>query len=361
MIGYSPIGVTPIGATAASDQAGGGTVASDLACVYTVRSAVLSDQASSFAVRAAVAADFAGAFSVRTVVARDLAASYGVQTAVMADLAGSYTVLSSGGAPVLSPVSAELACTYGVRAAVAHDIPGAFAVRAPAASDLSAAYQVRGRVWRDMDGSYAVLSAEDFTRAPAGSGYRGEAPAAPDTVVRVGPKVAAISLETARRAARAEEGDGLDDEVMLAAAGFTAEAEHDTQRCFIRQSWRATWRRFPAALSLSHAAPLADVVGVKYYDAAGILRTLDPRDYEVVADAEPAYIVPAAGCSWPATAERQTAVSVLYAAGYGADEASVPAEARLYVQAKVQQQFSPVMTAKPQNFESLLDGLKVYA
>ena len=309
----------------------------------------------------AVTSDLACTYSVRGAVSRDLAAGYAVRARVQADLACSYAVLGDEGTPALTPVTSDLACAYSVRTAVTSDLGGAFVVRAPVSRDLVAGYVVREGVWRDLEAAYAIQSAEDFTRAPAGLGWRGERPTVPDTAVRIGPKVSAISLEVARRAARVDEGDGLDDEVMLAAAGYTADAEHETQRCFIRQSWRATWRRFPPALGLSHAAPLADVASVKFYDQGNVLRTLDPRDYLVVSDAEPAYIVPAPGCSWPATADRPGAVSIEYAAGYGQNEAAVPAEARLYVQAKVQQQFSPVANAKPQNFDRLLDGLRVYS
>jgi hypothetical protein len=79
------------------------------------------------------------------------------------------------------------------------------------------------------------------------------------------------------------------------------------------------------------------------------------------AESEPGYIVPAPGRAWPATAARINAVEVQFTCGYGADDADVPDEAKGYILACVQQQFAPVANIKPENFERLLDGLKVYA
>jgi len=129
MIGYSPIGVTPIGTTgAASGQAGAGSVTSDLACSYAVRTAVSSDLAAAYAVRAKVQADLAQAFAVRAQVTRDQLFSY--------------AVLDGGGAPVLTPVLADLACAYSVRAAVTRDQLFSYGVRGPVLRDLLCSYAV---------------------------------------------------------------------------------------------------------------------------------------------------------------------------------------------------------------------------
>jgi uncharacterized phiE125 gp8 family phage protein len=199
---------------------------------------------------------------------------------------------------------------------------------------------------------------QDYTRAPAGAGYFGQLPTSPDTIRRLGDVVSAISLEAARSAARVD-GDELDGEVLTAAAGYTADAEHETQRCFILQPWRASWKQFPPALQLRHS-PLAHVASIRFYDQDGVQRTLDPQDYVIDSDSEPACIFPASGRAWPATAQRPNAVSVEYSAGYGPDESTVPAAVKMYVIAKVQQQFSPVANAKSENFDRLLDGLSVY-
>lgn len=99
---------------------------------------------------------------------------------------------------------------------------------------------------------------------------------------------------------------------------------------------------------------------VTYYDEEGVQRTLDPQDYFVDADAEPAVLTPAPGRTWPRTIDRAAAVEVKYLCGYGLTEASVPKPVKQYVLARIQQQFSPVSTAKDVNFDRLLDPYCVY-
>jgi len=173
----------------------------------------------------------------------------------------------------------------------------------------------------------------------------------------------AVSLEAARRAARVDvDADGtseLDDDIARSVRAFTREAEHDTGRAFVFQTWRLTLDRFSAALK-SPRAPLASVAHVKFYDVDGVQQTLDPRDYLIDAESEPGYLVPAPGRAWPATANRISAVEIEFVCGYGPDDALVPDEAKEYILARVNQKFAPVATAKVANFESLLDGIKVY-
>lgn len=177
------------------------------------------------------------------------------------------------------------------------------------------------------------------------------------------PAALAVSMDAARRAARIDVNeDGttvLDDDIARAVRAYTRDAEHETGRAFVSQTWRVTLDRFPASIK-SPKAPLASVAQVKFYDVDGIERTLDPRDYLVDPESEPGYVVPAPGRAWPATAARINAVEVDFLCGYGLDETAVPDEAKEYILARVQQKFAPVSTIKNDDFGGLLDGLRIY-
>lgn len=325
MPGFNAIGADAIGASSTAAQISGVSV--DLAASYAVRSAVSGDLAVQYAVRAQVFADLGAAYAVNSLVNADLTAGYSVRSQVSADLPVAYSVE----ALAMSSVSATLAVAYSVCASVSSDLAVAFAVEPPI----------------------------DYVRAPIGSVHRCGLPAYPDAVRRIGPAQAAVSLEAARRAARVD-GDELDDEIMTAAVAYTEAAEHMTGRAFVQQTLRATFRAFSAEMILPKP-PMISVVHVAFYDEAGVLRYLDPRDYFVDIDAEPAVLTPAPGRAWPVTIHRAAAVEVKYFAGYGPTEASMPRPVKQYVLARIQQQFSPVATAKDANFDRLLDSYWTYA
>jgi uncharacterized phiE125 gp8 family phage protein len=177
------------------------------------------------------------------------------------------------------------------------------------------------------------------------------------------PAAMAVSMAAARMAARVDvDTDGtssIDAEITQAVRTYTDEAEHATGRAFITQTWRLTLDHFPGAIKLP-GAPLASVTSVKFYDAAGVLQTLSPLDYIIDTASEPGYVVPAPGKTWPTTAARINAVEVQYICGYGPTDADVPDAIKGFILANVQQQFSPVANAKPENFERLLDRYRTY-
>jgi len=77
-------------------------------------------------------------------------------------------------------------------------------------------------------------------------------------------------------------------------------------------------------------SPCQSVTSIKYLDNNGVLQTLAQNPapglpgYIVDTDSEPARIAPANNLPWPVTQAIQSAVQVLYIAGYGATGASVP-------------------------------------
>jgi len=172
------------------------------------------------------------------------------------------------------------------------------------------------------------------------------------------PAELAVSLDSAITAARAN-GAGLDDEVKQAVLTATAEAEFETQRAFIEQTLRLTLDRFDGAIKLPRPR-LISVVHVKFIDQAGQQQTLDPQDYQVDAESEPGYIVPAPGKDWPATAARINAVEVQYVAGYGTDHTSVPDSVKGFILRRVAEQFGQLSASMAASAVRLLDGEVVY-
>jgi uncharacterized phiE125 gp8 family phage protein len=179
----------------------------------------------------------------------------------------------------------------------------------------------------------------------------------------VRPEEPAVSMVAARRSARAN-GTALDDEITGKVQGFTEDAEHETGRALIEQTWEVTLDAFPVAqrggpgaIQLSKS-PVVSVLHVKFYDVDGTQQTLDPADYLVDDKSEPGYVVPAPGKTWPATAARINAVEVQYVCGYGPTADDVPAAIKQYILGKVEDSYYPSSGA--QYLCRLLDRYRVY-
>lgn len=287
-----------------------------------------------------VSAELIATFTVRAAASCDLPAAYTIRSAVSSDLGAAFGVFGF--------VDVDLTASYVVRSQVFTELPVAYEVQALALSSVS----------RDLVCAYMVEALEEYVRAPVGASYCRGAALYPESVKRMGLAEAAISLEAARLAARVD-GNELDEDILTAAVAYTEAAEHLTNRAFVQGSWKAGYRGFDAEMILPKP-PLVSVTRVAFYDPSGVLRVLAPQDYFVDVDAEPAVLTPAPGRMWPQTIDRKNAVEVQYVCGYGPTEASVPQTVKQYVKARIQQQFSPVATAKEANFDRLLDGLAVY-
>ena len=184
------------------------------------------------------------------------------------------------------------------------------------------------------------------------------------TMEQVGaPAALAVSLEEAKQSLRIDEDDtALDMLIEIWIRGVTAEAEHSTGCVFMNRPMRVTLDSFSAAVRL--AAPTFSVESVKYNDTAGVQQVLDPQDYYVDKVSRPGYVVPAANKAWPSTAAIN-AVVVDFTAGFGATAASTPDCARLYIIARLMEQWEPSTkdfkaTSQSQYITRLLDPIKVY-
>lgn len=173
----------------------------------------------------------------------------------------------------------------------------------------------------------------------------------------------AVSMTEARTAARVDvDEDGtspLDGEIQRAIRTYTTEAEGETNRAIMEQTWRLTLDRFNGAIELRRP-PLLQVAHVKFYDADGVQQTLDPQDYQVDGESEPGFIVPAPGKAWPATAARINAVEVQIRCGYGPDYTSVPDAISGFILARLSEHFQSGGAAKNEHVKRLLWPEVVY-
>lgn len=180
----------------------------------------------------------------------------------------------------------------------------------------------------------------------------------------VPPVELAVSMEAARRQARAS-GTALDDEIMGKVEGFTEDAEHETNRVFITQTWEEVLPTFPVgplggpgSIPLTKS-PVASVLSVRFYDVDGVLQTLHPDDYVVDKKSEPGSVDPAPGKAWPATQwGRKLAVEVQYVAGYGPTAESVPAAVKQYILGRLEDAYYP--NPNSQHLCRLLDRYRVH-
>lgn len=178
------------------------------------------------------------------------------------------------------------------------------------------------------------------------------------------PATLAVTLEAAKANMRIDDSD-MDALITGWIEGVTATTEHEIGRALISQEWRVTLDAFPAAIRLE-MPPIALVRSVTYIDIDGDLQTMDIADYVLDSVSEPGYVVPAPGKAWPATAQRGNAVMVDYTCGYGDTAASTPANVRLYILAKLVEQFDPATRMERDTVQSnfvgrLLDACRVYA
>ena len=172
------------------------------------------------------------------------------------------------------------------------------------------------------------------------------------------PAALAVSLEAARLSARLD-GPEADVELRQVIGQHTRDAEHETGRALVQQTFRLTLDKFPPAVRLEHP-PILAVDHIKFYDTNGVRQILHPDDYLVDNESEPGYIVPAPGRAWPATQARISAVEVQYSCGYGVDDSTVPDEIKGYILGKVAEHFAPAGTPKSEFLGGLLDRARVY-
>lgn len=193
-------------------------------------------------------------------------------------------------------------------------------------------------------------------------------------VLLVAPSDLAVSLPAAKSNLRID-GDHLDDVVTLWIEGIVSALEHEVGQCLMRQTWRVLLDTFPPAgvqtsadvctTSIKLPHPVIKVKSVSYLDAAGERQTMPDDAYEVSASELSSALVLSPGASWPAVTPRLDAVRIEVECGYGVLPEKTPACMRLYILAKLVEQFDP--SSKPDKnsvqsvyLERLLDNCRTY-
>jgi uncharacterized phiE125 gp8 family phage protein len=101
------------------------------------------------------------------------------------------------------------------------------------------------------------------------------------------------------------------------------------RRALVNQTWELGLYWFPTCVRIElPMPPLVSVTHVKYYDADNVEQTFSADNYEVVANAPQGYIALKQGASWPATYQREQAITIRFVAGYGADSTYIPENVR---------------------------------
>lgn len=112
----------------------------------------------------------------------------------------------------------------------------------------------------------------------------------------------------------------LSDEALAVERFISAirqKAEAVTRRALITQVWELVLDGFPTGLIRLPLPPLQTVDSIKYLDTAGIEQTLDPAAYRTIFEAEPGYVLPVYGLSWPSTLNDIATVRIRFTCGYG--------------------------------------------
>lgn len=148
-------------------------------------------------------------------------------------------------------------------------------------------------------------------------------------VLTTAPATEPVSLADAKLHCRVD--DSADDALLTALiVAARRQAESQTGRALITQSWRETLDSFPVAAIALHNPPLVSVQSVKYIDTAGVQQTLDSGAYQVHTTGLVGLVAPAYDTEWPDTREQIDAVEIVFTAGYG-NAAAVPQEIKQWM------------------------------
>lgn len=138
-----------------------------------------------------------------------------------------------------------------------------------------------------------------------------------------------VSLDEARAHMRVTHNE--EDELingLITAARVTVETI--TRRSLLTQEWKLSFDEFPLSdtVKIPHT-PVREIDVVQYYDAVGVLQTLNAGKYWLDSVSAPARLILKDGEVFPDTQKgRPNAVQISYLAGYGDEPEDVPAPIR---------------------------------
>lgn len=173
------------------------------------------------------------------------------------------------------------------------------------------------------------------------------------------PTVLPVTLDDAKISLRVD-GSALDSLIRTWIAGVVRTLEHETGQCLMEQTWEVRLDGFPAEIKLPH--PARSIESVVYRDPAGASVAMAPADYGLEVGRYRSCLYPVSG-TWPAVKTGRGAVVVTVKAGYGTTPDATPENAKLYILAKLADQFDPVTqserSSRPSSFlEGLLDACR---
>lgn len=177
------------------------------------------------------------------------------------------------------------------------------------------------------------------------------------------PTVLAVTLDQARANLRVD-GTDMDALITMWVEGITAALEHEIGQCLMPQTWEVALDAFPVAISLPH--PVISVTSVKYMDMDGVEQTLAPAAYKLTRSAYASMLTAISGTTWPPARSEADSITVTIVCGHGATAESTPANVRLYILAKLVEQFDPATRMERDTVQSdfvgrLLDACRTYA
>lgn len=151
--------------------------------------------------------------------------------------------------------------------------------------------------------------------------------------------VGAVTLAEVRADLRL---DTTDSDALIAdlIADVTDAAERKLGRALITQTWEAVLDAFPDGPVKLPAPPVQSIVSVTYTDTAGAQQSLTAPAWLLDKDAEPGWLFPGYGTTWPETRAIPNAVRIRLTVGYGDTPASVPGSIKRWIRAHVAQLFN---------------------
>jgi len=131
----------------------------------------------------------------------------------------------------------------------------------------------------------------------------------------------AVSLAELKQWARVDH-DDEDSELsamLNAAIGILDGWTGILGRCLVMQTWRVAMAAWPTCREVRLPFPDVSAATVTYYDADGVLQTVDSADYELLADARGSFVrFRTVFDAPPVEDDRSDAVRIAATAGYGA-------------------------------------------
>lgn len=185
------------------------------------------------------------------------------------------------------------------------------------------------------------------------------------TAIRtIAPTELAVDIDLARANLRVD-GDYMDPLIKLWVQGITRKLEHDVGQVFMEQTWEVRLPSFPGArepIELPH--PAMEIIAVKY-STADYEATLPPEAYRLSIGTYESIASPARGTAWPAAGVAFDVVLTVKC-GYGKTPAETPETARLFILAKLVEQYDPATRTERDTVQSvyldrLTDDLRTYA